>query len=432
MNASDIQNALDRIIKQNRNLDESGLRVLLLASSWESDAIESAINIFKARKDAVLSSLPLSESVIEPKVVEIKDADQVISEDGDLALKAGIEEIIDEVKVMEEGPVISSKDGKQENPKVEIKQEVSVVPEIKKEELVISPQSEAEELNSNEIVLPPSNKESSLGDLLSSSLKEIDKIPDKVFEDKRSKGIDLESAPILVKNDGISNINELKREAIKNVLEGKSVKPLPKEEVKIESKKEEVVLKMEDAVPLKKEEFSPAKELQASITAPNLTETKEQSSKPVKKEDETKVLIQSAEVASDHLIPDEETMEKEEKTSLIKDESPKKPTNKALEEIPHNLPLKPFDASPHVIPFSEYKETFHGKDEKVIPHVQNVSGVINSTNTVASVPVSVPAYVRSKKPVPLSKSEKELVVMASVLLFVILILLSYMYSNGRL
>lgn len=427
MNASDIQNALDRIIKQNRNLDESGLRVLLLASSWDGDTIESAINIFKARKDSVLSSLPLSESVKAPKMDEVKEVGQVITEEEDLTLKDGIGEVIDEVKVMEEGSIVFNKDNRQENTKIEIKQEVSVVPEIKKEEVVVSAQEETEELNSNEMVLPPSNKESSLGDLLSSSLKELDKIPEEVFENKRSKGIDLGSAPILVKNDGVSSVSDLKKEAIKNVLEGKNVKPLPKEESKPEEKKPEVILKKEAIAVV---------ETKASKDAPAVLNAKNEVLKDAKKEDVSKVLIQSAEMSPDHLIPDEQIMEREEKESLVKNETPKKLTSKALEEIPHNLPLKPFEASPHVIPFSEYKETFHGKDEKVIPQVQNISGVITSTSTVASVPVSVPvyvpAYVRSKKPVPLSKSEKELVVMASVLLFVILILLSYMYSNGRL
>lgn len=429
MNASDIQNALDRIIKQNRNLDESGLRVLLLASSWENENIETAISMFKARKDQVLSSLDIAEVKDKIKTKEATKQEQINEEVIDLTSKVGVSAIVDEVKSMHEEvvPVVLEK------PLTE--KAIEKLPELKRTE-------EAEvEVNKNELILPPSNKESSLGDLLSSSLKEFDKIPDEVFENKRSKGIDLESAPILVKNDGITPILDLKKEAIKNVLEGKTVKPLPKTEIKPEEKKEELVLKNDKPLVVEKTEekineaLKPVKKEDLPIQKTNKKEETVKENK-TKEEPEEMVLIQSGEAPSDHLIPDEETMEKEEKTSLIKDEAPKKPSNKAIEEIPHNLPLKPFDASPHVVAFSEYKEAFHGKEEKdfSVKSINKNSEASNQeVSNKSSFEINTQPVVRfSKKNVPLSKSEKELVITATVLLLFILLLLSYMYSNGRL
>ena len=420
MNSSDIQNALDRIIKQNRNLDESGLRVLLLASSWDEETIEKAIVVFKDRKDSVLSSL--SNDDVKDVVGASLSENSKEDDEPEFLLKDkdDISKVINEVKI-NQGEKIVEKQSEIKN-------------EAKKEDTQVEVEARKEEL-----VLPPSNMEASLGDLLSSSLKEIDKIPDKVFEDKRSKGIDLEKAPILVKNDGVSSVADLKKEAIRNVLEGKKVEPV---KVNIPPVKQEpVVIKQEKSpiIEVKKEEVSLKKEEIPTVKAEIKIETTPKKEEIVldKKLENNKdtVLIQSGEAPSDHLIPDEETMEKEEKTSLVKDlnEIPKKISNKAIEEIPHNLPLKPFDASPHVVPFSEYKKSFHGKTEEDKIEVVNQPSVVKQVPVIPSQNYNVPKVTKlSRKHAPLSKSEKELIVTATTLLFFILLLLSYMYSNGRL
>ncbi len=440
MNAADIQNALDRIIKQNRNLDESGLRVLLLASSWENEDIEKAVGVFKERKDKVLSSLSSEKPQPEKKVINLSDNGniedvQVLDSIVDEALSSpDIAKIIDEVKtetIKEENQIDTSS----ENNKKDEVSNVDILEEKPEIEDVV-------DKNTGQIVLKPQSKTASLSDLLSSSVKELDKIPDKVFEDKRSKGIDLETAPLLVKNDGVTPVNDLKKEAIKNILDGKKVKPLPqtasvslveneqkinnttKQETKTDLKKEEIIKEIpKDSITEKPKETA---DIKKDIEK---TEDKKSNTK------ESLVLIQSAEAPSDHLIPDEEEMEKE-KLSLVENvndkEVSKKTFNKIKEEIPHNLPLKPFDESPHVVPFSEYKEIFHGKEDDVPKSKEEVKVVQKEQTPINLINNHEPVIIRNKKQIPLSKSEKELVFMASVLLFVILLMLSYMYSNGRL
>lgn len=118
-----------------------------------------------------------------------------------------------------------------------------------------------------------------------------------------------------------------------------------------------------------------------------------------------------------------------EKESLIVREDPPLPIKKQ-DELPENLPLKPFDESSHVWPFSRYKDVFHGETmpEKA---EEGVHQVLAEQSTLPKAPQPDPGYIHFSK-TPLSKGDEGLIVTACTLFVVILLLLGYMYSNGRL
>lgn len=157
-----------------------------------------------------------------------------------------------------------------------------------------------------------------------------------------------------------------------------------------------------------------------------------------------------------------------------------KETNKTEHEyeLPHNLPLRPFETSEHIWPFSRYKDVFFG-DSNVMPgepeenSLEEKGTIIPPAQTVP-VPVVVPvaqevkqevapevisvAHVREESPVvsPMSPAiapdvaqpkptstpsvqmntsvsgDDTLVFTACLMLFLLLLLLWYVYGAGRL
>lgn len=132
-----------------------------------------------------------------------------------------------------------------------------------------------------------------------------------------------------------------------------------------------------------------------------------------------------------------------EPQSLIKEEevvSKRKQT-----ALPEDLPLLPFENSPHIWSFSRYKNVFHGdegkdtvKEDKKIPREEFIE------NTIIEEPKPVVVYKQGqvKEPIieedfivektPLTKQDESLVFLAGIMLLVIILILGYMYSNGRL
>jgi hypothetical protein len=149
----------------------------------------------------------------------------------------------------------------------------------------------------------------------------------------------------------------------------------------------------------------------------------------------------------DHLLlaknkkpaPDEAKVS--ERESLIVPESH---SSSKREELPHNLPLRPFETSEHIWPFSRYKDVFYGDldeptplqapkkeepaQEKVFVQVETpIAPPPQKRDTLPKIAApQPPAYQTS------SRGDEKLVILASVMLLIILILLGYMYSNGRL
>ncbi|MEN9337757.1 MAG: hypothetical protein RIQ41_71 [Candidatus Parcubacteria bacterium] len=132
----------------------------------------------------------------------------------------------------------------------------------------------------------------------------------------------------------------------------------------------------------------------------------------------------------------------------------------AKEEFPHNLPLRPFETSEHVWPFSRYKDVFYGDDDVVeekvptptpTPAVQAVERPAFheveavSPHVTSEPPVEQDVYTREPQAprelavnesitrtyVP-SKGDERLIILASSMLLFILLLLGYLYGNGRL
>jgi hypothetical protein len=98
--------------------------------------------------------------------------------------------------------------------------------------------------------------------------------------------------------------------------------------------------------------------------------------------------------------------------------------------LPPNLPLVPFESSPHVWSFSEYKDTYH----KDLPVSNQESSVENSKEVHVQ---KVDQKVEEDEEIllektPMTKGDESLVFLASMMLFVIILILGYMYSNGRL
>jgi hypothetical protein len=181
-------------------------------------------------------------------------------------------------------------------------------------------------------------------------------------------------------------------------------------------------------------------------------------------------------VETDHLLVDHQrvTQEPLERQSLISSGVEHVPTIKEVKikkevEPPHNLPLRPFESAPHIWEFSRYKEMFYGntmpepqeeavKEELPVPLIPEPKPqpVIAETKKEPEEvklpePVKVEEVVAIKEPVKvqqvkiaapstsvhltkelLAKKEEKLVLLAFIMLVLILLILGYMYSNGRL
>lgn len=114
------------------------------------------------------------------------------------------------------------------------------------------------------------------------------------------------------------------------------------------------------------------------------------------------------------------------------------------EELPHDLPLRPFETSDHIWPFSRYKDVFYGDtDEEVTPPVAPKPTPPKEEAVPMPEPVSTPkpqapVFVREgPKTAPAAggkaeSGEDKLVILACAMLVAVLFVLGYMYSNGRL
>lgn len=105
-------------------------------------------------------------------------------------------------------------------------------------------------------------------------------------------------------------------------------------------------------------------------------------------------------------------------------------------EPPANLPLKPFESAPHVWPFSKYKEVFHG--EVMTPLPADERALVNEIKTsTQEVPAQTPAVPLLAKKVKIKRTgfdgeDEGLIFLTATTLLIILLLLAYMYSNGRI
>ncbi len=89
-------------------------------------------------------------------------------------------------------------------------------------------------------------------------------------------------------------------------------------------------------------------------------------------------------------------------------------------EPPHNLPLRPFETTEHIWPFSRYKDVFYGE---VMPEIKDDEKELVENHKTEHIYIERTA---------LTYKDEELIFLAGIMLVVIVILLFYMYSNGRL
>lgn len=97
--------------------------------------------------------------------------------------------------------------------------------------------------------------------------------------------------------------------------------------------------------------------------------------------------------------------------------------NAPKSEPPENLPLKPFESTPHVWPFSKYKEVFHGETMPVIHQEEVTTPAVSIGNVLKKSKI---------KRIGFGGEDENLLFLTGITLLVILLLLAYMYSNGRL
>lgn len=195
--------------------------------------------------------------------------------------------------------------------------------------------------------------------------------------------------------------------------------------------------------------------------------------KPIEKEKIKAIGLPQEEVTLS-LVPDQnDEIHQEEKHPLPLPEevvATKEVPHK--EEIPANLPIKPYDASPHVVPFSAYKEVFYTPEERasepkrettVIKEDDN-NGIRETRETKETRETREVGETRETREIKETREVREIkeakptssfslfspnaieveanshhletdtkiAILASVMLLAILFLLGYMYSNGRL
>lgn len=96
---------------------------------------------------------------------------------------------------------------------------------------------------------------------------------------------------------------------------------------------------------------------------------------------------------------------------------------------PENLPLKPFEATSHVWPFSKYKEVFHG--EVMTPLSESERALVKEVTKENIDTVVVPKKITVKR-TGFDGEDEGLIFLTATTLLIILLLLAYMYSNGRI
>lgn len=189
---------------------------------------------------------------------------------------------------------------------------------------------------------------------------------------------------------------------------------------------------------VKKEESEPQKEL-----------IKEVKQGVVLLEKEETILVQAPVVEAlkveqvvEQVLAAIPSKEKEPESLIVHEEISMRRNQERDVEIPGNLPLLPFESSPHIWSFSKYKDMFH-KDTPYKEEIQLITVMPQEekSSQQSSVKVSSEAITTTSKVFdeevslvksPMTKGDESLVFLAGMMLFVIILILGYMYSNGRL
>lgn len=124
-----------------------------------------------------------------------------------------------------------------------------------------------------------------------------------------------------------------------------------------------------------------------------------------------------------------------EQQSLISPEKVVPPSTLKQSVIPEDLPIVPFESSPHIWSFSRYKDTFHGEvmpEKNSSTHNDTVHVQTTSVSEIKVAPPVIEDVEIDLEKTPMTKGDESLVFLAGIMLLVIILILGYMYSNGRL
>lgn len=200
-------------------------------------------------------------------------------------------------------------------------------------------------------------------------------------------------------------------------------------------REEKVVIPQESVV-------IPPKKVKETIAVLDLSEknntpvTKVSENVPVKAiEVEPKLVVSSVTPSNETLITTSSQQKEILTPQTLEPQSlilPKEENRVLSPEIvpPENLPLKPFDSTPHIWPFSKYKEVFHG--ETMASHQEEA---VDASLGIASHEHSNHEHVGKKlkiKRTGFDGEDEGLIFLTGTTLLIILLLLAYMYSNGRI
>lgn len=95
---------------------------------------------------------------------------------------------------------------------------------------------------------------------------------------------------------------------------------------------------------------------------------------------------------------------------------------------PGNLPLKPFESSDHVWPLSRYNDVFHGDVPPVLSRTEAKLVEEHKDDHKKEEPEKVVKLKRTG----FDGEDEGLILLTGISLLIVLLLLAYMYSNGRL
>ena len=113
------------------------------------------------------------------------------------------------------------------------------------------------------------------------------------------------------------------------------------------------------------------------------------------------------------------------------------------EELPHNLPLRPYESSFVTVPLNEYEKRFASHVATHVDTMETHKAILNGSTLPIPVPEikkvnmpptpqEIPRYVDKVVEAPLETEDKYLAFIAIILFMLILFILGYMHIMGRI
>ena len=103
--------------------------------------------------------------------------------------------------------------------------------------------------------------------------------------------------------------------------------------------------------------------------------------------------------------------------------------------LPDDLPLKPFESSPNVWSFSRYKDIFYGEEKEEEKEEEDVKAPIKKTKTSGEKNNGTKKFKITEvtlEKVPVTTEDEGIIASIGMFLLIIILMVIYMYLNGRL